>query len=384
MIRFSEKDNEMSELPIQVEDAIRPIREKIDEIDSQLVELLNERAKCARQVGRIKSATQAPVFRPEREGDVIRNVVSRSKGPITAESMSGIFREIMSACRALERATSVAFLGPRGTFSEMAMERQFGSSVNGIPCDLIEEVFRAVEAGTAEFGIVPMENSTEGSVNRTMDSLLRTNLTIIGECSIPIHHNLLTQSGTLDGIKRIYSHPQSLGQCVGWLNTHAKGIERIPATSNGEAARMAASDPEAAAIAGERAAAAYCLKIAYAHIQDDASNRTRFIVLARHGTLPSKAPGKDKTSLIISMPNYAGSLYEALEILSRHKVSMSRLESRPAKNGTWSYYFYVDLEGHCKDPVIGEALAELHKFTPFYKFLGSYPAEADYKNTIKE
>jgi chorismate mutase/prephenate dehydratase len=368
----------MSDLPLEIEQAIKPIRKQIDEIDTELVELLNRRAECAQAVGRIKSSAKAPVFRPEREGDVIRNVVSRSRGPISEESLSAIFREIMSSCRALERITSVAFLGPRGTFSEMAMERQFGSSVNGIACDLIEEVFRAVEAGTAQFGIVPIENSTEGSVNRTMDCLLRTSLSIIGELSIPVHHNLLTLHGSMDGIKKIYSHPQSLGQCVGWLNAHAAGIERIPVSSNGEAARLAALDPAAAAIAGERAAAAFCLRVTEAHIQDDPSNRTRFVVLAPQETLPSKAPGKDKTSLIISMHNKAGAVYHALEPLNRHGVSMTRFESRPARNGAWDYYFYLDLEGHAKTPEIANALVDLQSRCAFFKNLGSYPAETQY------
>ncbi len=367
----------MSELPLEIEREISPIRAEIDRIDTELLKLLNERAKCARQVGVIKSRSASPVFRPERESDVIRNVVSKSQGPLSNSSLEAIFREIMSSCRALERVTSVAYLGPKGTFSEMAMQKQFGSTVNGIPCDQIEEVFRAVEAGTAQFGIVPIENSTEGSVSRTMDSLLRTNLTIIGEVSVPVHHNLLTQTGTLDGVTRVYSHPQSLGQCVGWLNSHLGDLPRYPATSNGEAARMAAQDKTIAAIAGERAASAYCLQIAAAHIQDDASNKTRFVVLSGQSTLPSKAPGKDKTSLIISVPNVAGAMYHALRALEQHEVSMTRFESRPAKNGTWSYYFYIDIEGHCKDPKIAAALADFQKGCRFYKNLGSYPFESN-------
>ncbi|MCD8339033.1 MAG: prephenate dehydratase [Burkholderiales bacterium] len=374
----------MSNLPEDVEKKVAPIRKEIDRIDTELVKLLNERAQCARAVGVIKSQTASPVFRPEREGDVIRNVVSKSHGPLESNSLAAIFQEIMSACRALERNTSVAYLGPKGTFSEMAMEKKFGTTVNGIPCDQIEEVFRAVEAGTAQFGIVPMENSTEGSVNRTMDSLLRTSLTIIGEISVPVHHNLLTQSGTMDGIEKIYSHPQSLGQCVGWLNSHASGIPRFPVSSNGEAARKAAQDPTAAAIAGEKAAGAYCLQIAAAHIQDDASNRTRFVVLANQGTMPSSPPGQDKTSLIVSVPNKAGAIYHALKPLDDHGVSMTRFESRPARNGTWAYYFYIDIEGHAKDPKIANALNDLKNACGFFKNLGSYPFEEDYGHKNNE
>ncbi len=374
----------MSKLPDDVEKQVAPIRAEIDRVDRELVRLLNERAKYARAVGVIKSQTTSPVFRPERESDVIRNVVAKSEGPLDGDSLTAIFQEIMSACRALERTTSVAYLGPKGTFSEIAMEKKFGSSVNGIPCDQIEEVFRAVEAGTAQFGIVPLENSTEGSVNRTMDSLLRTNLTIIGEVSVPVHHNLLTQSGTMDGIEKIYSHPQSLGQCVGWLNSHASKIPRVPVASNGEAARRAAQDPKAAAIAGEKAAGAYCLQIAAAHIQDDPSNKTRFVVLANQETFPSSPPGKDKTSLIISVPNKAGAIYHALKPLDDHGVSMSKFESRPARNGTWVYYFYIDIEGHAKDPKITRALDDLRNVCGFFKNLGSYPAEDDYAPIFNE
>ncbi len=368
----------MSELPLEIEKKIAPLRAEIDRIDTELVKLLNQRAQCARDVGVIKSQSETPIFRPEREGDVIRNVVSKSKGPLEDEGMAGIFREIMSACRALERNISVAYLGPKGTFSEMAVEKQFGSSVNGIACDQIEEVFRAVEAGTAHFGIVPMENSTEGSVNRTMDCLLRTSLTIIGEVSVAVHHNLLTQTGTLEGIEKIYSHPQSLGQCVGWLNSHMPKVARLPASSNGEAARRAAQDKTVAAIAGEKAAGAYCLQIAAAHIQDEASNRTRFVILSRQGTLPSNPPGKDKTSLIVSVPNKAGAIYHALKPLDDHSVSMTKFESRPAKNGTWAYYFYIDIEGHAKTPKISKALDDLKALCGFFKILGSYPVEDDY------
>lgn len=374
----------MSDLPESVENELKPLRAEIDSIDKQLVELLNKRAQCARKVGEVKGRVNAPVFRPERENVVIRNAAANNRGPLPSEALGRIFREIMSACRSLEEKISVAYLGPKGTYSEMAMEKQFGSSVNGIACDRIDEIFRAVEAGTAQFGIVPMENSTEGSVNRTLDCLLRTDLTIIGECSIPIHHNLLTKSGTLDGITRVYSHPQSLGQCVGWLNAHVPALDRLTASSNGEAARIASEDEHVAAIASERAGVAYGLKVVQSHIQDDACNRTRFVVLSRHSTLPSKAPGKDKTSLIISMPNRAGSLYHCLAPLSAHKVSMTRFESRPARNGAWEYYFYLDIEGHAKTPEIQAALDDLKNACAFYKYLGSYPFELTFADNCAE
>ncbi|MEF9943002.1 MAG: prephenate dehydratase [Burkholderiaceae bacterium] len=355
---------------------LAPLREAIDSIDTQLVALLNQRAEIARQVGEVKGTVGAPVFRPEREAEVIRKVVAKSGGPLPDASVGAVFREIMSACRALERPLAIAYLGPAGTFSEAAMVRQFGTSVNGVPCATLDEVFRAAEAGTVDFAIVPMENSTEGAVSRTLDLLLATPLKIIGEVSIPVHHNLLTATGTLEGITRVAAHSQALAQCAGWLNENVPQLDRQGVASNGEAARLAASDRTLAAIAGEAAASRYGLQIAAAHIQDDASNRTRFVVLGFQDTTPSKAPGKDKTSLILSVPNKAGAVFHVLSPLATHGVSMSRLESRPARTGTWAYYFYVDVEGHALDEKVARALDELKAACAFYKNLGSYPAEA--------
>ena len=368
----------MSQESQSTDKEIQPLREEINQIDAQIVELLDKRAKNARNIGEIKGKTDSPVYRPERENEVILMAVNHSDGTLKPEGISSIFKEIMSACRSLEKKTTVAFLGPRGTFSEMAMFKQFGRSIQGIACEQIEEVFRAVEAGTSQFGIVPMENSTEGSVNRTLDALLRTSLSIISEVSVPVHHNLLTKSGTLEGITRIYSHPQSLGQCVGWLNSNVPDLPRMSASSNGEAAKKASEDPTIAAIAGETAAEAFGLKPVFEHIQDDAGNRTRFVVLAKQGTEPSKAPVKDKTSLIISVPHKAGAIYHALKPLDYHNVSMTKFESRPARSGTWEYYFYIDIEGHCKSPDIIRALDDLKDECAFFKNLGSYPVEQDF------
>ena len=368
----------MSQESQSTDKEIQPLREEINQIDAQIVELLDKTANTARKIGEIKGKTDSPVYRPERENEVILMAVNHSDGTLKPEGISSIFKEIMSACRSLEKKTTVAFLGPRGTFSEMAMFKQFGRSIQGIACEQIEEVFRAVEAGTSQFGIVPMENSTEGSVNRTLDALLRTSLSIISEVSVPVHHNLLTKSGTLEGITRIYSHPQSLGQCVGWLNSNVPDLPRMSASSNGEAAKKASEDPTIAAIAGETAAEAFGLKPVFEHIQDDAGNRTRFVVLAKQGTEPSKAPVKDKTSLIISVPHKAGAIYHALKPLDYHNVSMTKFESRPARSGTWEYYFYIDIEGHCKSPDIIRALDDLKDECAFFKNLGSYPVEQDF------
>jgi chorismate mutase/prephenate dehydratase len=358
-----------------LDDRLKPLRDAIDAIDSRLVELLNERARVAAEVGRIKHEVGAPVFRPEREAEVLRKVAARSAGPLGETALSNVFREVMSACRALERPLTVAYLGPPGTFSEIAMQRQFGSSVNGLPCTTLDEVFRATEAAGADFGIVPIENSSEGAVSRTLDLLLATPLRVLGEVSVPVQHNLLTRTGSMAGVARVCAHSQALAQCTGWLNQHWPSIERQAVASYGEAARMASEDLTVAAIAGDRAAQRYALQTVAAHIQDDPNNRTRFAVLGAQATQPSVPPARDKTSLILSVPNRAGAVFHMLKPLAAHGVSMTRFESRPARVGTWEYYFYVDVEGHGDDPKVAAALGELQKECAFYKCLGSYPAE---------
>jgi chorismate mutase/prephenate dehydratase len=352
------------------DDKLTPLRMRIDAIDKQILELLNQRAGVAQEVGHIKAETNAPVFRPEREMQVLRNVAERNPGPLVGGDVQTIFREIMSACRALEKRVTVAYLGPVGTFSEQAVYQQFGHAVEGMPCASIDEVFRAAEAGTADFGVVPVENSTEGAINRTLDLLLQTPLTISGEVSLPVHHSLMTASGAMAGITRICAHPQALAQCQAWLNQHHPAIERQPVSSNGEAARMAAEDSSVAAIAGEIAGEKHGLQVVSAHIQDDPHNRTRFAVVGRLRTAPS---GHDHTSLVLSVANKAGAVYNLLAPLARHGVSMTRFESRPARMGTWEYYFYVDVEGHSDDERMARALVELKENAAFFKVLGSYP-----------
>lgn len=356
-----------------MDDRLAPLRARIDAIDAEVLKLVNERARLAQEVGRIKQEANAPMYRPEREAQVLRSLAQKNGGPLDAESIASVFAAIIAACRALERPLSVSFLGPTGTFSEAAMRRQFGTRVQGVPAATIDEVFRSVEAGSCDYGVAPIENSTEGAVSRTLDLLLVTPLAIIGEVSIPVRHNLLTKSGTLEGVKCVRAHPQALAQCVGWLNQHAPHLAREGVSSNGEAARMASADPTVAAIAGELAAQHYGLQPVAEHIQDDPQNRTRFIVLGRQKTTPS---GNDKTSLILSVPNRAGAVYEMLAPLAQHGVSMTRFESRPARMGTWEYYFYVDIEGHQDEPQVARALAALRETCAFYKSLGSYPAAA--------
>lgn len=353
-----------------MDDKLKPLRDQIDAIDKQILDLLNRRARIAQDVGHVKAETNAPVFRPEREAQVLRTVAERNPGPLRADDVQTVFREIMSACRALERRVTVAYLGPVGTFSEQAVYQQFGQAVEGLPCASIDEVFRAAEAGTADFGVVPVENSTEGVINRTLDLLLQTTLLISGEVSLPVHHSLMSKTGSMDGVKRICAHSQALAQCQTWLNQHYPNVERQAVASNGEAALMASEDAAVAAIAGEIAGQKYDLQIVKAHIQDDPHNRTRFAVIGRLQTAPS---GKDQTSLVLSVPNKAGAVYNLLAPLAKHGVSMTRFESRPARMGTWEYYFYVDVEGHAEDDKVAKALNELKENAAFFKLLGSYP-----------
>ncbi|GAB3389108.1 MULTISPECIES: prephenate dehydratase [Massilia] len=351
-------------------DKLLPLREQIDAIDAQILDLLSRRGKVAQQVGHVKAETNAPVFRPEREAQVLRGVAERNPGPLKDRDVQTIFREIMSSCRALEKRVTVAYLGPSGTFSEQAVYQQFGSAIETLPCVSIDEVFRATEAGTADFGVVPVENSSEGAINRTLDLLLATTTVISGEISIPVHHSLMSKTGSMDGVTVVCAHSQALAQCQVWLNQHHPGIERRAVASNAEAAILASQDPTVAAIASEMAGEQYQLGVVQAHIQDDPHNRTRFAVI---GSLETGPSGRDRTAIVLAVPNKAGAVYNLLAPLARHGVSMTRFESRPARIGTWEYYFYVDVEGHVHDAAVARALAELKDNAAFFKVLGSYP-----------
>jgi chorismate mutase/prephenate dehydratase len=355
-----------------MEERLRKVREAIDSIDRDLVAQLNERARLVAEVGRIKQDFGAPVFQPEREAEVLRRVTQANGGPLPDASIEAIYREIMSAARSMQRPLTVAYLGPQGTFSELAMIRRFGSSTGALSCASIDEVFRAAECGSADYAVVPVENSTEGAVSRSLDLLLTTSLVIVAEVSVPVHLYLLARDAGLGGVTRVLGHAQALGQCVAWLNQHAPALERVAVASNAEAARQASRDPTAAAVAGEQAAVRYGLQVAAALIQDDANNRTRFLVLGRQ---PGRRSGKDKTSLILSVANRAGAVYEMLAPLARHGVSMTRFESRPARTGAWEYHFFVDVEGHAQDEPVAAALRELQQACTFYRCLGSYPRD---------
>ena len=349
---------------------LTPLRAQIDAIDQELLELLSKRAKAAQEVGHIKNESSAPIFRPERENQVIQNVLQKNPGPLLADGLASIWREIMSACRALESKQTIAYLGPTGTFSEQAAHQFFGQSISGLPCVSLDEVFKAVEKGAATFGVVPVENSSEGAVSRTLDLLLESPLQISGEVVLPIRHHLLTKHGNLDGVKTVCAHAQALAQCQQWLSVHAPQLQRQAVSSNAEAARMASKDSSIAAIAGEPAQLAYGLQIVSAQIQDDPNNRTRFVVIGQYACQPC---GQDQTSLVLSVANQPGAVHHLLGPLAKHGVSMTRFESRPARKGSWEYHFYIDIEGHTSDAKVATAIAELKKIAAFYKNLGSYP-----------
>lgn len=348
------------------------VRQEIDSIDAQLLALLNRRARCAQQVGEIKAryGEAGHIYRPEREAQVLRRLQDLNQGPLPDESITFFFREVMSACLSLEQPLGVAFLGPLGTFSESAAIKQFGHAARLLPCTSIDEVFREVEAGHAEYAVVPVENSTEGAVGRTMDLLLQTPLQICGEVVVRIHQNLLSKAPDLQSVTKVYSHAQSLAQCHEWLNCMLPGVERIAVASNALAARMAAEEAGTAAIAGEAAAERYQLQVLAASIEDEPNNTTRFLVLGRHDAGVS---GHDKTSLIMSAPNRSGALHDLLKPFAEAGVSMTRLESRPARQGLWEYVYYVDVEGHRLSPSLAGALEELAGRAAYLKVLGSYP-----------
>jgi chorismate mutase/prephenate dehydratase len=349
---------------------LAPLRAQIDAIDQELLELISKRARAAQEVGHIKNESSAPIFRPERENQVIQNVLQKNPGPLLADGLASIWREIMSACRALESKQTIAYLGPTGTFSEQAAHQFFGQSISGLPCVSLDEVFKAVEKGAATFGVVPVENSSEGAVSRTLDLLLESPLQISGEVVLPIRHHLLTKHGNLDGVKTVCAHAQALAQCQQWLSVHAPQLQRQAVSSNAEAARMASKDSSIAAIAGEPAQLVYGLQIVSAQIQDDPNNRTRFVVIGQYACQPC---GQDQTSLVLSVANQPGAVHHLLGPLAKHGVSMTRFESRPARKGSWEYHFYIDIEGHTSDAKVATAIAELKTIAAFYKNLGSYP-----------
>jgi len=360
------------------------LRDDIDRIDNEIQQLINARAQCAQQVAEAKKLLEGTddvlFYRPEREAQVLRSVMARNEGPVDDEEMARIFREIMSVCLALEQPMKIAFLGPEGTFTQSAALKHFGHSVTSVPMASIDEVFREVESGAAHYGVVPVENSTEGMVNSTLDSFMHSSLKICGEVELRIHQHLLVKEAVApETITRIYSHEQSLAQCRQWLNTHLPQAERVSVSSNAEAARMVAEGAAVggedgsevvAAIAGDMAAELYQLIRLTEKLEDQPDNTTRFLII---GSQAVPASGNDKTSIIAATRNKPGALYHLLEPFQRENISLTRVETRPAESGTWAYVFFMDFEGHSDDDTVRSVLQEINDETVELKLLGSYP-----------
>jgi chorismate mutase/prephenate dehydratase len=350
------------------------VRGRIDAIDEKIQSLINDRARLAQLVGISKTREGRTVdfYRPEREAQVLRMARERNSGPLRDEEVLRLFREIMSACLAQQEPLKVAFLGPEGTFTQTAVLSHFGHSVRALPLTAIDEVFHEVEAANADFGVVPIENSTEGTVNHTLDRFLLSPLKICGEVELRIHHNLMGQMNSVGRIARICSHPQSLAQCRAWLDEHLPNVEQVAVSSNAEGARRARDEKGTAAIAGQTAAEIYGLKVLAAEIEDRSDNTTRFLVLGRKLFAPS---GEDRTTLLVSVghTNAPGALHRLLEPLARYRISMTRIESRPSHRRKWDYVFFIDFEGHADEPHVAKALAELKRRSSLFRILGSYP-----------
>lgn len=349
------------------------VRAKIDGIDRQIQSLIAERAQFALQVGKAKGklAQAVDYYRPEREAQVLRMVVDRNEGPLSDEVLVHVFREIMSACLAQQEPLKIGYLGPEGTFSQQAVLKHFGRSAHGLPLASIEEVFQEVESGNADFGVVPVENSGQGTIQITLDMFLTSNLKICGEVELRVHQFLLSRTGHIEDIERIYAHPQSFAQTSSWLRSHLPKVEKIPVSSNAEGARRARNADDAAAIAGESAGHVYGLKkVVMKSIEDDADNTTRFLVIGR-SIFPSS--GHDRTSVLVSIHDKPGALFDVLSPFAKHGISMNRIESRPSHHAKWEYAFFIDLAGHVDDPAMKLAMAELKEHAAQIKVLGSYP-----------
>ena len=360
--------------------SLEDIRKDIDALDRELQTLINRRAELAQEVAHVKQAAgedAAGFYRPEREAQILREVAARNPGPLPGDEVARIFREIMSACLALEMPLRIAFLGPQGTYTHAAALRHFGHSVTSLPLPAIASVFHDVESGEAHYGVVPVENSTEGVVTHTLDLFLASPLRICGEIQLRIHHFLLGNASLVQGdgfavdqIQRIYSHHQSFAQCREWLDTHLPNAERITVASNAQAAKLAAAESGAVAIAGEMAAEIYGLSALARNIEDEPDNTTRFLIIGRESPRPS---GQDKTTVLLSGQNRPGALYDLLKPFAAHGVSMTRIESRPSRKANWEYVFFVDLEGHAEEPAVAKALLEVEQNATLFKLLGAYP-----------
>ncbi|SEM19143.1 prephenate dehydratase [Halomonas caseinilytica] len=359
----------MSDTPKDLEG----LRQRIDQLDSDIMRLISERAECARSVAETKTKDdpQAVFYRPEREAQVLRRIMELNDGPLDSEEMARLFREIMSACLALEQPIKVAYLGPEGTFTQQASLKHFGESAISLPMAAIDEVFREVEAGAVNYGVVPVENSTEGVINHTLDSFMDSSMRICGEVVLRIHHHLLVSDNTRrDKVSRIYSHPQSFAQCRKWLDAHYPQAERVPVSSNAEAARLVKTEWHSAAIAGDMAAKLYGLTRVAEKIEDRPDNSTRFLIIGNQDVPMS---GDDKTSIVVAMRNQPGALHDLLEPFHRHQIDLTRLETRPSRSGVWNYVFFIDFKGHRDEPRVAAVLEEVQVRAAELKVLGSFP-----------
>ena len=354
---------------------LQALRRQIDTIDEQLLQLFNQRAECAIQVAQVKKQSlkegeALEFFKPEREAQVIQRIMDLNPGPLSDKEAGRLIREVMSACLALEQPLKIAYLGPEGTFTQAAALKHFGNSVDTVALSCIPDVFAAVQSGHADFGLVPVENSTEGVISHTLDMFIQSDLKVCGEVEVRIHHQLANLSGDAEVIKKIYSHQQSFAQCRNWLDQHYPTLERIPVSSNAEAARLASEDADAAAICGIQAVDIFGLRVCHRNIEDLANNTTRFMVIGEMEVAPS---GMDKTSILLSAHNHPGALLELLQPLAEHGISMNKIESRPSPDRMWEYVFFIDIDGHQQDEKVVPALQQLREKAALFKILGSYP-----------
>lgn len=350
---------------------IQALRKKIDDADLSILKLLNTRAKLASEIGTIKSRSKRNVYIPGREMEIFKRLTEANEGPFPNEGIRAVFREIVSASRSLEQPLKVAYFGPEATFTHLASLRQFGASAEHLPRTSIADVFDAVERRQADYGVVPVENSTEGVVSHTLDLFVTSDLTICAEVVLPISHDLLSRSGKLEDVARVVSHPQAIAQCRNWLDKNLRSVPRLEVHSTSSAAKTAREDPTAAAVSSKFAGDFYGLRVIESKIEDNVNNITRFLVIG-HDTSP---PGDDDvTSLVFSIKkDEVGALYHVLETFSTNRINLSRIESRPMKNQAWEYVFFLDLQGHMADPVVKKSIAEVEKRCLFLKVLGSYP-----------
>ncbi len=351
--------------------SVSELRKEIDSIDDRIVELLNRRAEIAVEIGTHKARARSQYFTPEREDAILRRLAQRSRGPLPAQALRAIYREIMSACRVLEKPLTIAFLGPPGTFSHQAAVMKFGSSSVLDPCDAIPEIFTRVERGVCDYGVVPVENSLAGVIPETLDTFLQTNVRVVSELFVPIVHNLATRCKKLEDIQVLYTHAQPLAQSRQWLRAHLPNVEIVEVGSTVRAAEAARDQEDAAALCPAMAAEITGLPILVEHTEDNPSNRTRFLVLGYNEPEPT---GRDKTSLMFSVHHRAGALFRAMAAFEKYDVNLTMIESRPARVAVWEYVFYVDVQGHVKDDNVARALRQLKEHTLFLTVLGSYPA----------